>query len=396
VPVLAVWAAPVKATEPRLTNDRIQAAEADNAFGFGLFGEMIQKEEPTANVVISPLSVATTLTMANNGAAGETGDALMRVLGIEGMDIERASRTAGELLSFLESTDDDVVFKSSQAIWVNKSFKPANRFRELNQNHFKAETAALDFSDSETLGYINVWVARETGGLVKNILDMIPPEVMMYLVNAVYFNGVWTYPFEAGGTVEAPFILSDGDTVTCSMMTSGLLKVPYFYEAKLGFHAIELPYGDSRFAMTVILPEKGRALSEICSVLNAEKWRDWTARLRTDYVMLKLPKFKLECDYLLNDALKSMGMGIAFDAGRADFSGMQENSARSLWISRVIHKTIIEVNEEGTEAGAGTVVELKKGPPVRRLTADRPFLLAVRDTSTGAILFLARVANPTQ
>ncbi|MBN1213111.1 MAG: serpin family protein [candidate division Zixibacteria bacterium] len=396
VTVLTVWVVSAKVVEPNSTADRKQAAEADNAFGFRLFNELIQKEKPVTNVVVSPLSAATVVTMTAGGAAGETRDAVMKVLGVEEMNMEQVGRTAGGLLSFLESTDDAAVFKSFQSVWVGRNFKPSASFRDFNRNHFGAEVAALDFSDPAAPKYINDWVTKKTEGLVKDILDIVPPDAVLYLVNAVYFKGVWTYPFKADGTTEAPFILSNGDTVTCTMMSSPMLKVPYFYEEKLGFFAVELPYGDGRFAMTVVLPDKNRDLTEIITALNAEKWRDLTARMNIDNVLLKLPKFKLESGSLLNDALKNMGMGIAFDAGRADFSGMQDNNARSLWISRVLHKAVIEIDEAGTEAGAGTAVEIKKGPPVPQLTADRPFLFAVREISSGTILFLARVADPTK
>ena len=178
------------------------------------------------------------------------------------------------------------------------------------------------------------------------------------------------------------------------MMSSGVMLAPFLYEEKHKFYMVELPYGDGRFAMDILVPEQDRDLAAITGILNAENWRDWTAGLQTDVIRLYLPKFKLESGYQLNDALTNLGMGIAFDPRKADFSLMRENGKRNLWLSRVLHKTVIEVDETGTEAGAAA--EVAKGPKPRTLMVDRPFLVAVRDTATGAVLFLARVVDPVR
>jgi serine protease inhibitor len=396
VMMLAVWAVPVLTAGPDPKADRAEAARVVNTFGFSLFGEMVRQEQPTANMVISPLSVSTALTMVALGAAGETRDAMKRVLSVEKPDMVQAGRTAGEYLSYLESADKEAALKSFQALWFDRGFQPAKHFKELNRKYFNTETAALDFGDPATVRFINARIAEETGGRVKNMLDNIPSDVVLCLVNAVCFKGVWTRPFKAELTSEAPFVVGHGDTVTCLMMSSGNILAPFFYAAEHGFYLVELPYGDGRFAMDILLPEKDRDLSAITGILNTENWRDWTAGLQADIIRLYLPKFKLESGYQLNNALTNLGMGIAFDPRKADFSLMQENGKRNLWLSRVLHKTVIEVDETGTEAGAAAEVRVAKGPKPRTLMVDRPFLVAVRDTDTGAVLFLARVVDPVR
>ena len=240
VMMLALWAVTVLTAGPDPEADR---TEAVNTFGFSLFGEMVRQEQPMVNMVISPLSVSTALMMTALGATGETGDALKRILAVDKTDMAQAGQNAGEFLSYLESADADneVALKSFQAVWFGRGFQPSNRFRELNRKYFNAETAALDFGDPATVRFINARIAEETGGRVKNMLDNIPSDVVMCLVNAVSFKGVWTRPFKAELTSEAPFTVGQGDTVTCSMMSSGVMLAPFLYEEKHKFYMVELP-----------------------------------------------------------------------------------------------------------------------------------------------------------
>ncbi len=368
--------------------------ESNNAFGFELFGELATRQAPSTNLAMSPLSVATALTMTANGADGDTREAMRSVLNLAGRSTGEVNRACQGLCRYLESPDADVTFQSAQSIWVDDSFELASQFRQVSEEYFDAAVASLQFDDPGSVKIINRWVEQKTDGMVRDIVDEIPRAVVAYLVNAIYFHGAWKYPFDAGQTHPAPFTLSDGSEIMCRMMSSRHMTVPYLHDTELGFQAVELPYGDSSFVATIMLPQRGSDLNALIASMNANNWKRWIDNLETAVVSLQLPKFKLESDILLNDALTSLGMGVAFNSRRADFSKMSKEVRKDLWISRAIHKAVMDVTEEGTEAGAGTVVEMRKGPQAKSLVVDRPFLFAVREVNTGAVLFLARVARP--
>jgi serine protease inhibitor len=175
-----------------------------------------------------------------------------------------------------------------------------------------------------------------------------------------------------------------------------MLRMPYLHNSNLRFQAVDFAYGDSNFVATIILPDPDRDLDALIAELNMKNWNDWSNSFHAAGVTLHLPRFKLESDYLLDDALVKLGMRIAFTPGSADFSKMSINSgAKNLSISRVIHKAVIEVTEAGTEAGAGTVVEMSKSYSFKTMIVNRPFLFVIRDTNSGVILFMSRVADPT-
>ena len=251
--------------------------------------------------------------------------------------------------------------------------------------------AALDFSDPASADVINDWVAEKTNDKIDEIVQApIDPMTVMFLINAIYFNGTWTYEFDPALTEMAPFHSKDGSTGQVMMMAQ---EADLLYGWTESYQVVDLPYGGGAFTMTIVLPREDVDLDALIAALDAEGWAGLTADLEVTGLKLFLPRFKLEYEKVLNDALKALGMEVAFSGG-ADFSGIAPD--RQLYISSVKQKSFVEVDEEGTEAAAATVVEIREvsidgGPPQLRI--DRPFLFALRERLSGTILFLGKVVE---
>jgi serpin B len=363
---------------------------ANTRFGFKLFAQLA-KEDAGKNLFVSPASVSIALTLVYNGAGGRTKAALARTLELEGMSLDEVNQTSAALMEALQSADLQVRLAIANALWAAEyvPFKPA--FVRHLQDAYDAEIAAVDFSDAATLRLINDWARDKTEGKIKSILSKLDPLAVLVLANAIYFKGKWTRPFDDESTRDGPFTLLDGSRKTLPMMSqSGSYR---FYRER-GFEAVALPYGDKRMAMYIFLPARTSSLDEFRKRLTAKNWNVWTSRFRQMEGSIVLPRFKIECEKVLNGALAALGMGIAFGSG-ADFSAMCDMPS---YISKVIHKTFVEVNEEGTEAAAATAVALAKAVMMPqetfRIVVDRPFFCAIRNDPTGGLLFMGSIVEP--
>ena len=238
---------------------------------------------------------------------------------------------------------------------------------------------------------INGWVADKTNDKIETILDRIDPDHVMFLLNAIYFKGIWQKKFDKKETEKLPFYLENGESIQTETMQRPD-TLPYMSNDL--FSAIELSYGIGNYNMYVFLPRNGRTLQDIVDNLNAENWAVWLETFEpTERVDIRFPRFKYEYEIKLNDVLTEMGMGIAF-TGAADFTGINRNGG--LFIDYVKHKSFIEVNEEGTEAAAVTIVAIRETAYVEEVPfhVNRPFLYAITEKSTGAVLFMGTVKNP--
>ena len=364
-------------------------------FGIGLFKQVV-KQHPRKNVFLSPSSVAFALAMTYNGAAGTTQEDMAMTLGFTGMDLHDVNRGYAGLRAVLENPDPQVQLEIANSLWARKGIRFRPEFLAANRAFYGAEVMVLDFRDPGSLSAINGWVNRRTKGKIDRIVDRIDPLSILFLINAVYFKGKWTEPFDERMTKEHPFRLLDGSQKPHPFMfQSGR----YRYLEGEGFQAVSLPYGEGRVSMVVFLPSRDSSLHAFQTSLSKQTWDDWMSRFRSMEGDIALPRLKLDDETTLNEALKALGMAIAFDRNRANFEGMCP-SPPQLYIDQVRHKTFVEVNEEGTEAAAVTSVEMKATamPPAEEhftMVVDRPFFFAIRDNDTGTILFVGSVVEPT-
>ncbi len=361
-----------------------------NSFGIKLFSR-INAVQTDSNVFISPFSVSTAFGMALNGANGATLDSLKQALGDAGMSMDEINQSYKNVSATLPSLDPKVKFQIANSIWPRTDFEVLQKFLDDNKTYFNAEVTSLDFSQPSALTTINNWVNAKTNGKIPSILDRIPIDAVMYLINAIYFKGTWTYQFDPQYTKEALFTRSDGSTVSCQLMSQ---EATFAYYESSELQAIDLPYGDRMFSMTIVLPRAGTSIDQFAATLSEDQWNTIVGGLDSSKVDMHIPKFKLEYGRTLNEELKSLGMTIAFNPG-ADFSRITARGG--IWISRVIHKTFVEVNEEGTEAAAATLIEFIRSavPSVPIMRVDRPFIFAIREHQSGTILFIGKIVDPS-
>ncbi len=364
--------------------------ESDNSFGLKLFQKIIEAEQDK-NIFISPLSVSMALGMTLNGANGETKQAMQQTLELAGLSDDEINSSYKSLMELLTSIDAKVQFQIANSIWYRSTFQVEQPFIDVNQNYFAAQVRSLDFSDPTAVTVINQWVSDNTHAKITEIIDSINPAVVMYLINAIYFKGVWTYQFNPSATAAAPFYLLDGSEQTCHLMN---IHGSFNYLASEKFHAVDLPYGNEQFSMTIILPRQETELDEIIADLNPTNWNNWLGQFTELEGDIFLPRFKLEYEKPLVDVLGQLGMGVAF-SDQANFTGINRNGG--LFISEVKHKTFVEVNEEGTEAAAVTSVEMRATSSGQffYFKVDHPFIFAIREKATGAILFIGKIVNPS-
>lgn len=380
-----------------LTADEQQLVQANRDFSFQLFRE-VSSADPDNNIFISPLSVSMALGMTLNGAAGSTFDDMRTTLGFGSMTNDAINKAYRSLLDLLSSADKKVLFEIANSIWYEKTFSVEQAFIEANQTYFDAEVAALDFTDPASVDIINNWISNKTHEKIQKALDSLDPQTVMALVNAIYFKAVWKYEFDPEDTRDDVFITADNQQVDCKMMRiSG--KFNYFSNDDVKI--IELAYGNSNFNMTILQPSAGTDINNFISNLDKSRWDAYKASMQADSGSLQMPKFKLNYKskteaLLLNDMLATMGMEVAFNPGMADFSRINPNAA--LFISKVLHKTFIQVDEEGTEAAAVTIVQIKNtsaGPDnTFFMRLDRPFVFVINEKNTEAIMFVGKIMKP--
>ncbi len=384
-----------KPTEPAPVEVRQLSAgeqalvESGNDFGLNLFREIVAQEPADSNIFISPLSVAMALGMTYNGARGETQEAMQEVLELSGMDLQEVNESYQSLIELLRGLDDDVEFNLANSIWHRDDFSVEPEFIDLNQTYFDAVVRALDFNDPGAKDIINAWVNENTRGKIETIIDEIPPQMVMYLINAIYFKANWSQPFDKDNTFTAQFTRSDGTQVPCEMMVS---TADFTYYRGEDFSLVDLPYGDSLYSMTVLLPDSETDLNDFATGLDEAELALWLANAVAREIYLGLPKFELEYKLKLNDVLEALGMEIAFDPTYADFTGINKDGG--LYIDEVLHKTYVKVDEEGTEAAAVTSVGVGYSSMPPSLFADHPFVLLIRENHSGTILFMGKITEP--
>jgi len=379
--------------------------KATNDFGFRLYRELA-KTDAAANIFISPASIELALAMTYNGAEGTTKEAMAETLGLQAMTLDEINQANAQLMTLLQSPDPKVELAIANSLWGQHdvTFKPD--FLQRNRDHYDAEVRTIDFASPMSADTINRWVSDKTRGIIPQVVDhdMIR-EATLALVNALYFNGQWTVPFDKTQTQDGPFTLADGTTKTLPMMhrwgwfqyfeTDDFQSVILPYgEERVG--SVSGPYGEGRVRMLIFLPKAGTTLDELATSLTGKRWDQCMGRYSWEEGTLVLPRFGADYYADLKAALIALGMGVAFSPARADFSGMMEHDPDTLsWaLFLVIHKTRVDVDEEGTVAAAATVAAGGPPPPPFTMVVDHPFFVAIQDRPTGAILFLGTIVDP--
>lgn len=361
---------------------------AGNSFGIDLFKATATTDNQ--NMMLSPLSASTALTMLLNGCNSATYDQIRDKLGYNGLTIDEINDAYNSLTGQLLTIDPEIQLALANAVWYRQDFSVKPSFLNTMDSSFGARVSALDFGKPSSLETINNWAKDNTNGKIPKVLNEIDPDHVMFLMNALYFKGNWTYKFDEDQTSELPFHLADGSITNVKTMRN-LIPVRIF--SGNGATAIELPYGQQNFAMVILLPDN--TLAEFLDGFDGEDWNAITSGL-DDYetpteMEILLPKFKFEYEKYLNDQLKSLGMMDAFDPYLADLSGISE---ADIYVDFVKQNTFVDVNEEGTEAAAVTTIGIKETSMPSSFTIDRPFIFAIRERLTNTLLFIGKIEHP--
>lgn len=377
-----------------LTPTEQNLAAASNALGFALLRHT-SDSFADSNVVIAPLSAMMALGMALQGAESATFTEMRNALALGFSDRDQIAMATRSLMDLLAGVDPHVRIRIANALFYRQDFEPALELEYLQnlQRWFSAEASGLDFAAPQASNAINDWIHRKTDGLIPRIVDRLPPDLVLILLNAVYFKGEWRTAFDRQATRLIPFRTATGGEVSVPTM-SGRMR---FRAGTLGdgTQVGELPYGGDAYVMTIVLPPPGRTLRDYVASLDTARWNALLATLTQREYIVQLPKLRLVWEDSLNDELRAMGMRQAFRPGEADFTRMSRIAGRELYIDLVKQKTFVEVNESGTTAAAATSVGIGivSMPPV--FEVNRPFLFAIRERHSGTILFLGKVADPS-
>ena len=365
--------------------------EGNSEFAWNILKEL-NKEDEEGNVFISPISISTALSMTHQGALGDTREEMGRVLGYGKIDDESLRESYKEFLKYLMAMDKDIELNIANSIWYREGEPIEETFLKVNQEVFNALVEELDFSNEGTVDKINDWIEDATDGKIEDMLEgPIPGNVIMYLINAIYFKGDWTVPFEEEQSFETIFASASGEAEDIMMMRR---KGSVAYGEGVDYKSVRLPYGESEnTAMYVILPkDEEENINEFLSNINHEKWKDIKGNVSfKDDVELQIPRFEIEYGIKsLKEALIRLGMEEAFEM-HANFDGIRPG----IFIEDVLHKAVIEVNEQGSEAAAATVVIMTESAAIDSpiFIADRPFVFVIANDEADSILFMGKVQS---
>lgn len=359
------------------TGQNVQPAEgSQTGFALSFFRNVNAVAEPDENIVVSPYSAGMLLSMLEAGAEGET-----RV------ELDNALNGASFGKEDNES-DGDVVVESTNSVWISDDFSVRNRYVSLLENHYDAFITTQNFSDPATVQAINNWCSEHTSGKITKIIDRIGPDMVMILVNALYFNAPWASAFDEDATAEGIFHGRNGDA-SVPMMSR---RAMYNYAEYQGARMIEVPYEGGRYAMYLVLPPSGMPLDAILPYIGEDQYKAAMSLLKPMEVSLRMPKFKQETSLTLNQTLEKMGVRTAFTSA-ADFKGISVMGPLKLDV--VKQKCYIDVSEKGTEAAAVTSGQIRMTSlrPVVAMNVDRPFLFIIADVEDKDILFAGKIVN---
>ena len=385
---------PDKTTDPDLELKSRQVVESNNSFAFDFFKEIVTDENENENYMVSPVSLSLALGMAYNGAEGDTKVAFEDLLNYEGLSRQEINEVNQSLIDNLVTSQDGSLFEVANSVWYRDGFPIKQDFITLNKDYYSAEVRSLNFNSPTAVNTINQWVSDKTHEKIPTILDNIPSNAMLYLINALYFNSKWKYEFDPEDNVQESFTIeTSGNTKDVEMMS---LETELEYFKNDTFSTIILPYINDKYKMVLFRPENNATTKDVVQSLSSDKWNQLKTMYKTEEkVVVTMPRFKFEYKKTLNEEMINMGLGIAFSEN-ADFSGISDIA---LAISMILQKTYIDVNEEGTEAAAVTIIgfettSIPSKPQKIYFTLDKSFVFFITEKETDAICFIGRVGDP--
>ncbi|SFJ68857.1 serpin B [Paenibacillus sp. UNC496MF] len=376
-----------------------ELVKGNNDFAMRLATSMLTKEdEALDNTVFSPFSVSLALSLMLDGARGETREELLKLLAMQGIGRDAINHGNEVLLDLIRHDDPKTEVRIANAIWAQKGLPLLDDYAKAMKQAYAAKIATLDFGDKPAAAKtINGWVSDRTEGLIRNLVteDVITEQTVMMLVNAIYFHGRWTEPFETSETSEAPFHREDGSDIWVPMMGK---REALPHKTAPAYKAVQIPYGAGQWRFIAALPADGKTLKDAEAALLRGP-DEWTDGFEAGETALALPRFKIAATSNLTETLRALGMVRSLSPASADFSGITGDKAR-LVVQRVQHKAFIEVDEAGTKAAAATAIATDGAAPagptdVFEFRADRPFLFAIVNATTGVLAFMGRVADPS-
>lgn len=363
-----------------------ELASANRKFSFDML-RVLDGEEGEHNLFFSPLSISLTLSMVANGAVGETKNEILRALSYQDLDLEGINASYAGYQQYLDQNLGPTELFIKNSIWIREDENIEDEYLSIINDDYSAQYEYLDFSDPDAADEINNWIEKATKGTIKDMLSPpLPTDTVLYLINAIYFKGDWAEKFEEDQTIESEFYTQSGDVNSVQMMTDE--RTNWYLEDEK-FQAVRLPYVDENRSMIVLLPREDSSIQEMIGYLDEVQFMNIMDSFHlVEDLILQIPKFQMEySSKKLNQALQNQGMETAF-TNSANFSGIREG----LFISRFMHKAVIQVNETGSEAAAVTIGEMPCEERVEplRFRADRPFLFIIYDEEAESILFFGK------
>jgi len=401
---------PLLRSPAELTQNETSLLESANKFGLNLFREVADNTASTENIFISPLSVSYALGVCYNGANGDTREAIGSTLQMAGLSVQEMNEAYRDVTRILSLTDPEIRIKIGNSFWSRQGLPVKREFLDIADEYFDARIEEIDFGADWAADTINAWCREATNGKIPFIVTPpLNPDLAGILMNAIYFKGNWRFPFDPENTQIAPFYLADGAETACQLMSWGTEggdsladggRIPpednatYYQDEQI--QAVSLPYGRGDFRMTVIAPnpwgDSTWSIEDLIDNFTLDNWNLWLNGLRVDRFDVWLPKFRFAFEVDLTQILMGLGMEIAFTPFAADFSNMFP--AEKTCISSVRQKAFVQVDEEGTEAAAVTIVEILIVSMPAEFVFNRPFLAVIHEDVSGAILFIGKIADP--